>query len=99
MSVFAVEYVYAAGSDATRDEHRPKHREFLGSLDGSNGGISLVASGPYVDGSGALLLIASPTQAALAETLANDPFAINGTIAVLRITEWSPVTGELAHHA
>lgn len=99
MSVFAVEYVYAAGTDASRDEHRPAHREFLGALDGSQGGISLVASGPYVDGSGALLLIASPTQAALAEMLAKDPFAINGTIAVVRITEWSPVTGELAHHA
>ena len=99
MSVFAVEYVYAAGSDATRDEHRPKHREFLSGLGANGDGLALVASGPYVDGSGALLLISSPTQAALAETLANDPFAIHGAIAVLRITEWSPVTGELAHHA
>ncbi len=96
MSVFAVEYVYAAGSDAIRDEHRPGHREFLSGLAGE---IALVASGPYVDGSGALLLISSPTQAALAEALANDPFAIHGAIAVLRITEWSPLTGELAHHA
>ena len=96
MSVFAVEYVYAAGSDAIRDEHRPGHRDFLSGLSGD---ISLVASGPYVDGSGALLLLSAPSRAALAETLRNDPFAINGTIAVLRITEWSPVTGELAHHA
>ncbi|MDQ0094819.1 YciI family protein [Paeniglutamicibacter psychrophenolicus] len=99
MSVFAVEYVYAVGSEATRDEHRPKHREFLAGLGANGDGPSMIASGPYVDGSGALLLISSPTQAALAETLANDPFAIHGAIAVLRITEWSPVTGELAHHA
>lgn len=96
MSVFAVEYVYAAGSDAIRDEHRPGHREFLSGLAGE---IALVASGPYVDGSGALLLLSAPSQAALAETLKNDPFAVNGAVAVLRITEWSPVTGELSHHA
>lgn len=96
MSVFAVEYVYAAGSDAIRDEHRPGHRGFLSGLAGD---FALVASGPYVDGSGALLLISAPSQASLAETLKNDPFAINGAIAALRITEWSPVTGELAHHA
>lgn len=99
MSVFAVEYVYAAGSEAARDEHRPKHREFLAELGAVGDGLALVASGPYVDGSGALLLISAPTQAALAETLAKDPFAVNGTIAALRISEWSPVTGELAHHA
>lgn len=99
MSVFAVEYVYAVGSEATRDEHRPNHREFLSGLGADGEGLALVASGPYVDGSGALLLISAPTQAALAEALAGDPFAVHGAIAVLRITEWSPVTGELAHHA
>lgn len=99
MSVFAVEYVYVADTESIRDEHRPAHREFLAGLGADSDGIALVASGPYVDGSGALLLIAAPSQAALAERLAKDPFAINGTIAVLRMTEWSPVTGELRHHA
>ena len=99
MSVFAVEYVYAANTDATRDEHRPAHREFLASLKPENGTITLVASGPYTDGSGALLLISAPDETTLGEALKNDPFNIHNTIAALRITGWVPVTGELSHHA
>lgn len=96
MTIFAVEYVYAPGSEAARDEHRPAHRAFLGSL---SDGFSLVASGPYVDGSGALLLIKAGSEAALAEKLGEDPFNANGLVSVLRLTGWSPVTGELSHHA
>jgi uncharacterized protein YciI len=99
MSVFAVEYVYAADSEAIRDEHRPKHREFLASLKPENGPVTLVASGPYTDGSGALLLIAAPDEVTLGESLKNDPFNIHNTIAALRITGWIPATGELSHHA
>lgn len=99
MSVFAVEYVYAAGSDAIRDEHRPGHRDFLLALTSEAGEIVLVASGPYLEGSGALLLFAAPSKEALAQGLKNDPFAIVDSIAALRITEWSPVLGELSHHA
>ncbi|ASN40046.1 MAG: YciI family protein [Paeniglutamicibacter terrestris] len=99
MSVFAVEYVYAAGSDDVRAEHRPAHRDFLAGLGTDQDGTALVASGPYADGSGALLLIAAPSQEVLAQTLKNDPFAIIGSIAALRMTEWSPVLGELSHHA
>jgi len=96
MTIFAVEYVYAAGSEAARDEHRPNHRAFLGGLSGD---FSLVASGPYVDGSGALLLIKAASEPALAEKLGEDPFNANGLVSAVRLTEWSPVTGELSHHA
>lgn len=99
MSVFAVEYVYAANTDATRDEQRPAHREFLASLTPEKGSIALVASGPYTDGSGALLLISAPDEASLGEALKKDPFNVHDTIAALRITGWVPVTGELSHHA
>ncbi|MGL3806653.1 YciI family protein [Paeniglutamicibacter sp. R2-26] len=99
MSVFAVEYVYAANTEATRDEHRPAHRAFLADLKPENGSITLVASGPYADGSGALLLISAPDEATLGEALKNDPFNVHKTLAALRITEWVPVTGELSHHA
>ncbi|MDN6177931.1 MAG: YciI family protein [Micrococcaceae bacterium] len=95
MTIFAVEYVYAADSEAARDEHRPAHRAFLGTLTDA---FSLVASGPYVDGSGALLLIKAPSEEALAAKLGEDPFNANSLVAALRLTEWSPVTGELSHH-
>lgn len=99
MSVFAVEYVYKADTEALRDEHRPTHRAFLGDLLAEEGDVSLIASGPYTDGSGALLLFSAPEESVLAATLKNDPFAIHGTIGALRISAWAPVTGELKHHA
>lgn len=99
MSLFAVEYVYAAGTDDIRDEHRPAHRDFLLALTPEAGEIVLVSSGPYLEGSGALLLFAAPSKETLAVGLKNDPFAIIDSIAALRITEWSPVLGELSHHA
>lgn len=96
MSVFAVEYVYAAESDAGRDEVRPAHRAWLGGfLDDGR----LVASGPYVDGSGALLLFTAESEAALLEDLKRDPFNVQGFVAGLRVTEWSPVTGALSQFA
>ncbi|MET1036313.1 MAG: YciI family protein [Arthrobacter sp.] len=99
MTIFAVEYVYAAGTEAARDEHRPGHRSFLSSLTPESGDVSLVASGPYEDGSGALLILKAGSEQELAATLARDPFNAQHLVAGLRITAWSPVTGELAHHA
>ena len=96
MTVFAVEYVYAADSSEARDEARPAHREWTGGLaeDGA-----LLASGPYGDGAGALLIFKAADEAALNELLKQDPFAAAGVIAGTRTTEWAPVTGLLAAHA
>ncbi|MGM9473646.1 YciI family protein [Pseudarthrobacter sp. YS3] len=96
MTVFAVEYVYAADSSATRDEHRPAHRGWLAGLaeDGR-----LLTSGPYGDGAGALLIFKVQDEAALNDLLKQDPFAVAGTIAGIRSTEWTPVIGILAAHA
>lgn len=99
MSVFAVEYVYAADSEAVRDEHRPTHRAFLLGLTAESSDVVMIAAGPYTDGSGALMMFSAPEESVLAATLKNDPFAVQGTISALRITAWAPVTGELKHHA
>lgn len=102
MTIFAVEYVYAAGSEAARDEHRPGHRAFLASLKQDStdaGGTWLVASGPYTDGSGALLIFGSGSESELAARLTEDPFNAHGLVSALRMTLWIPVTGELAHYA
>lgn len=96
MTVFAVEYVYAADSSAARDETRPAHRDWLAGLaeDGR-----LLTSGPYGDGAGALLIFKVQDEAQLNDLLKQDPFAVAGTIAGIRTTEWSPVIGILAAHA
>lgn len=96
MTVFAVEYVYDAESGPVRDEHRPAHRAWLSSL--ADAGL-LLASGPYGDGAGALLLMKAPDAAALQETLKQDPFAAVQAVAGIRTTEWNPVIGLLAGHA
>lgn len=93
MTVFAVEYVYAADSTQARDEARPAHREWTGGL--ARDGV-ILASGPYGDGAGALLIFKTADEGALHSILRQDPFAAAGVIAGTRITEWAPVTGMLA---
>ncbi|MBA4101867.1 MAG: hypothetical protein C0488_06495 [Arthrobacter sp.] len=93
MTVFAVEYVYAADSTEARNEARPAHREWLAGL-AEDGAV--LASGPYGDGAGALLIFKTADQAALNSILKQDPFAAAGVIAGTRITEWSPIIGVLA---
>ncbi|MBO1267383.1 YciI family protein [Arthrobacter cavernae] len=92
MSIFAVEYVYAEGSAAGRDEFRPSHRAWLGQYAEAG---RLLASGPYVDGSGALLLFTAESEEALLEELKQDPFNTHGFVAGKRVSEWSPVIGLL----
>ena len=93
MTVFAVEYVYAANSTEARNEARPAHREWTGGL--AEDGV-ILASGPYGDGAGALLIFKADNEASLNSVLKQDPFAAAGVIAGIRVTEWSPVTGMLA---
>jgi uncharacterized protein YciI len=96
MTVFAVEYVYAADSTAARDESRPAHRAWLSTLaeDGR-----LLTSGPYGDGAGALLIFKAADEQALNQVLKQDPFASAGAISGTRTMVWAPVTGLLAGHA
>ena len=96
MSVFAVEYVYAAEFGEVRDTHRPAHREWLTGLAGE--GI-LLSSGPYRDGAGALLIFKASDDASLSDILQQDPFASAQAISAIRITEWNPIIGLLAEHA
>ncbi|MDQ0665042.1 uncharacterized protein YciI [Arthrobacter ulcerisalmonis] len=93
MTVFAVEYVYAANSTESRNETRPAHREWLAGLAEDS---VLLASGPYGDGAGALLIFKATDESALNSILKQDPFAAAGVIAGTRITEWSPIIGVLA---
>ena len=95
MSVFAVEYVYGAESEARRDEHRPAHREWLNQLVGRG---NVLASGPFADNAGALLLFVADSEAELNDLLKQDPFAAAGVISAVKTTQWNPVIGFLAEH-
>ncbi|MFI5086105.1 MAG: YciI family protein [Actinomycetales bacterium] len=95
MSIFAVEYVYTPDTAPQRDEHRPSHRSWLAGKVESG---ELLASGPFEDGSGALLLFKAAGEDELNALLKQDPFAEAGAIAGLKISGWTPGTGVLAQY-
>ncbi|HSU70030.1 MAG TPA: YciI family protein [Micrococcaceae bacterium] len=96
MSVFAVEYVYDPQSADVRDEHRPAHRAWLASLVQEG---RVLASGPFGDGTGALLIFKTEDETALNQLLTEDPYNAAGGIAGLKTIAWNPVIGELSSHA
>ncbi|MFL6114093.1 MAG: YciI family protein [Catenulispora sp.] len=90
---FAVEYVYTADT-AKRDEVRPAHRAFLSAQKGEQeGGVRLLASGPWDNNTGALLLFQAEDEAALRAALEHDPFAEADLVSRVRINPWNPVLG------
>ena len=93
MAVFAVEYTYSASTTDLRDEHRAEHRAWLARC--VDEGIVL-ESGPYPDGSGALLIFRADDTDALATILTADPFHGVDAITTTRVTEWKPLFGPLA---
>lgn len=90
MALFAVEYTYSDATAAARDEHRPQHRAWLGGL--VEQGI-VRATGPWADGSGALIVIEVADEVAARELMAQDPFAQRDLVDAVRITGWNPVMG------
>lgn len=93
MPIFAVHYTYAETTVADRDTHRPAHRAWLAAQVEAD---ALLTSGPYPDGSGALLIFRAADAAALKELLALDPFAQHNLIEDVRAVEWLPVLGAFA---
>jgi uncharacterized protein YciI len=93
MALFSVEYTYRDGSAAGRDETRPEHRAWLAKL--NEEGVVLL-SGPYADGSGALIMLDCADEQSAKDTLSVDPFAIAGYVADVRIKEWVSVFGPLS---
>ncbi|MEO6530032.1 MAG: YciI family protein [Specibacter sp.] len=93
MSIFAVEYVYGVEAEAARVEHRPAHRQWLA---GQAEAEVVLASGPYADGAGALLIFRAADEACLRELLAQDPMCSGGGVTGLKISAWNPVIGQLS---
>lgn len=95
MTIFAVEYLYGIESETQRTKARPKHREWLAERAEED---VILASGPFADGSGALLIFQADSKSSLRQLLGEDPMALAGGVTATKITEWAPVIGQLAHY-
>ncbi|MGW5074966.1 YciI family protein [Rhodococcus sp. NPDC004095] len=90
MPVIAVEYTYSASTAAARDALRPDHRGWLAGLVESG---TVLSTGPYADGTGALILVSAADVEAARTLFENDPFGRAGLVEAARFTEWTPVMG------
>lgn len=89
MNTYAVTYFYV-GDETTMGEVRPIHRAWLADL--LEAGV-LLASGPKVDTSGALLIFKAASVEDLANVLDQDPFDLAGCIGERVIEQWNPIFG------
>jgi len=72
---------------------RPLHRQYLATLK-ENG--KLAASGPFVDGSGALIVYEADSQSAAEDILKGDPFHAEGIFLRWQLRPWNPVIANRA---
>ncbi|APB00165.1 YciI family protein [Nocardia seriolae] len=90
MAVFAVHYVYSDATVPARDIHRPAHRAWLNALVDEG---TVLTSGPYADGSGALILVKSEDLESVTKLFEDDPFNREGLLEDKSIAEWLPTMG------
>lgn len=90
MAKFAAVLEYISDADRV-SEVRPLHREYLTTLVESG---KMFNSGPFPDGSGALIIYNAQDLAEAQVLLANDPFSKNGIIAGAQLKEWKIVMGK-----
>ncbi len=67
---------------------RPLHRQYLTDLRQRN---QLVAAGPFIDDSGALIIYEASSQADAEKLLQGDPFHKNGIFLKYQFRPWKPV--------
>lgn len=88
MATFAVTYAYSDATAGQRDEHRPRHVEFLKSqYDGGR----LITSGPFgaEEAPGALLILTGGSKADVEALMDQDPFFSNNLIEERTIRQWN----------
>ncbi|MCM3893799.1 MULTISPECIES: YciI family protein [Gordonia] len=90
MAIFAVHYTYGPAKAAVRDEHRALHREWLAEEFKAG---NVLMTGPYPDGSGALILVRGTDLDEAEVFIANDPFNAHQAIDGVRVVEWTQVYG------
>ena len=67
---------------------RPVHRQYLSSLKERG---QLVASGPFTDDSGALIIYEAASAEEAEQILRGDPFHENGIFLTWKLRAWNPV--------
>jgi uncharacterized protein YciI len=67
---------------------RPAHRQYLNSLKERG---QIAATGPFTDGSGALIIYEAPTKEEAEALLRADPFHANGIFLSWQLRPWNPV--------
>lgn len=93
MPLFAVTYRYDAAQTEAREANKPAHREWLVARV-ETGAIRSV--GPFVDGSGALLLVEADDDEAARSLVNDDPHCLNGLVPEITVRQWMPVFGVLS---
>lgn len=86
MAKFAA--ILTFGSDEQRLAARPAHREYLKELLDSG---KLVASGPWVDDTGALIIYEAADEAEVRALIAADPYNSGEIVASMDVREWNRV--------
>ncbi|MBL8821314.1 MAG: hypothetical protein JNJ77_01910 [Planctomycetia bacterium] len=87
--LFAVLYEYK-NDPALISSVRPEHRQYLQKLLEQG---SLMASGPLLDDSGALIIYQADNEPAVQQLIKNDPFHQHGIFRQWQIKPWKIVFG------
>ena len=93
MALFAVTYRYEAAQTEEREANKAAHREWLAAAV-ADGAIATV--GPFLDGSGALLLVEADDAVAARSLVGRDPHCVRGFVSEITVRGWMPVYGALA---
>ncbi|MCS7161631.1 MAG: YciI family protein [Gemmatales bacterium] len=72
---------------------RPIHRQYLAQLKEQG---KLVASGPFTDDSGALIIYEASDRQEAEQLLSNDPFCREGIFVTWQLRPWNPVLANRA---
>jgi len=83
---FVVEQRYV--DQQRRTEVRATHLEYLRGL-AADGRV--VAAGPWVAGTGSLIVYEAPDEMAVRAMLAADPYTTGGVTELVSLREWNPV--------
>lgn len=97
MPLYAVLYHYTDDT-AGRDEHRPAHRDYLGTLVDAG---TLLLSGPFSDDGpyGALMLCRAGSAEEVEAALDQDPFQVHGLVDRVEVREYNAVLGGAVREA
>ncbi|MGB6180311.1 MAG: YciI family protein [Rhodococcus sp. (in: high G+C Gram-positive bacteria)] len=93
MAFFLVDYTYTAATADGRDRVRAAHRDWLLELLARD---VVQSAGPHAADAGATIVVRGESTSDVTALFAEDPFAQEGLVEAVRVTEWKPVMGLLS---